>query len=248
VTSAEEAVVIALNAPWGAGKSSFLNLVHEQLSALPTATGEQADGPLVVRFNPWNYSSMDQLVRMFFVELSTAIGTSVKRKKAKKFGERLEKLGYLASIFSGDLGEAMRDRAKEMQGEGPLNEVKSELRDLFRSLKFPVVVLIDDIDRLERDSLRLLFRLIRINADFPNITYVLAYSRLVVEKNLTEQDGVSGRDYLEKIVQVSFDLPPPDGSVLEGLLASEIENVLHRKGLGCRSLDESSALRIQATL
>jgi hypothetical protein len=49
-----------------------------------------------------------------------------------------------------------------------------------------------------------------LNADFSNVTYVLAFDRLVVEKYLDEENGIRGRDYLEKIIQVSFDIPEPE--------------------------------------
>ena len=57
-TSAPESVVIALNAPWGAGKTSFLNLLERRL--VPEVAGSDPT-PIIVRFNPWNYGNIDQL-------------------------------------------------------------------------------------------------------------------------------------------------------------------------------------------
>ena len=51
-----------------------------------------------------------------------------------------------------------------------------------------------------------LFTVIKAVADFPNIVYLLAFDEEIVANTL----GKSGKDYLEKIVQVSFDLPLPD--------------------------------------
>ncbi|MCK5805803.1 MAG: NTPase KAP, partial [Lentisphaeria bacterium] len=94
----------------------------------------------------------------------------------------------------------------------------------------------DDIDRLERDVLRLLFRMVRLNADFPNVTYVLAFDRLVVERNLDEENGVRGRDYLEKIIQVSFDIPEPEPETIHRILFAEMDVVL--ESLKTRPLDQ----------
>ena len=55
-------------------------------------------------------------------------------------------------------------------------------------------------------EIRDIFKLVRLTANFPNIIYIVAFDRNRVEKALAEQ-GLPGRDYLEKILQVAFDLP-----------------------------------------
>ena len=56
-------LVIALYGPWGSGKSSLLNLLEAEL----TETGKRDEHPpVVVRFDLWNFSSLDQLISMFF--------------------------------------------------------------------------------------------------------------------------------------------------------------------------------------
>ncbi len=71
----------------------------------------------------------------------------------------------------------------------------------------PLLVVIDDIDRLIPSEVQELFQLIKVNADFPNVVYLVLFDRSVVEKNIEKVVAVSGRDYLEKIVQVGFDVP-----------------------------------------
>lgn len=85
-----------------------------------------------------------------------------------------------------------------------------------------VVVIVDDIDRLEPEKIRLLFRLIRLNADFQNTTYLLAFDRIVAERALTEE-GFPGRAYLEKIVQVSYDLPQTEERRVAEVLFDELD-------------------------
>lgn len=81
--------------------------------------------------------------------------------------------------------------------------------------------------RLEPDILRILFRMIRLNASFPNVTYVLAFDRKVVEYHLTEKDKIQGRDYLEKIVQVNFDIPTPDSGAVHRILWHDLGKALN---------------------
>ncbi len=227
---APESVVVALNAPWGAGKSSFLNLLEQRLvPPLPAEVplkGVDDTRPIVVRFNPWHYTNVDQLVRMFFGDLARGIGTASRRDIGKKIGELLRAAGSLAAVFSSGAGGLLKDVGGTLKEEKSLPELKRELDNLLPELAQRVVIFVDDIDRLERDALRLLFRMIRLNADFSNVTYVLAFDRLVVERNLDEDTGIRGRDYLEKIIQVSFDIPEPEPSTRYRILFSELDAVL----------------------
>ncbi|MFC5531266.1 KAP family P-loop NTPase fold protein [Cohnella yongneupensis] len=82
-------------------------------------------------------------------------------------------------------------------------EITAELAERNKKL----VIIIDDIDRLTNGEIKEIFRLIKVNADFPNTIYLLSFDRHVVELSLDNSLGVSGSKYLEKIIQVTFDIP-----------------------------------------
>ena len=90
----------------------------------------------------------------------------------------------------------------------PLDEVREDLESRLRKLERPLVIFVDDIDRLEHDQIRLLFRQIKVNANLPNILYVILFQPSIVEQALAPVAGDEGRQFLEKIVQAHFDLPP----------------------------------------
>lgn len=50
--------VLGLAGPWGGGKTSILNLVHEAMS--------QREDTKVLKFNPWLFSGTEQLAAHFF--------------------------------------------------------------------------------------------------------------------------------------------------------------------------------------
>ena len=241
-TGKPESIVIAINAPWGAGKSSFLNLLERRLKS----PKKDEVKPILIPFNPWLYNSVEQLIEMSFDELGQEIGKGKKTKKI--FGWLLYCLGALSSML-GDIlsnylsvaGSAMKTWGEKLKKKKPLLKRKKNLDKILQQLNQRIVIFIDDIDRLERDNLRLLFRAIRLCADFKNVTYVLAFDKLVVEKHLAENDHISehdysGRAYLEKIVQVSFDLPEPAPNELARFCFKEIKDVL--SSLSTRPVDE----------
>lgn len=107
-----------------------------------------------------------------------------------------------------------------------VSEVKKEIKKDLLERQKKLIILIDDIDRLNQSEIRQIFRLIRVNADFPNTIYLLAFDRKIIEKNLEEQVGVSGKDYLDKIVQVSFDVPFAKPSKISAFLFKELDRIL----------------------
>lgn len=225
-----QSAVIALNAPWGAGKSSFLNLLEERLKTGGEGDGGGEDLPIIVRFNPWYYDSVEQLAQMYFAELAAGIGKSGSAKKRiNEIGAWLYDIGALVSESGSVLGPILKGvgtaTAKGTRGR-TLPEMKAKLDELLSRLNRRVVVFVDDVDRLERDALRMMFRVVRLIADFSNVTYVLAFDRSVVEKNLDEENGIRGRDYLEKIVQVAVDIPAPERVVISEILVKELNEIV----------------------
>jgi hypothetical protein len=99
------------------------------------------------------------------------------------------------------------------------------VRRALMELQGPIVIVIDDIDRLTSSEIRDVFRLVRLTASFPNIVYVVAFDRQRVEQALSEE-GVPGRQYLEKIIQVVVDLPAVSPEVLTGQLTSAISDAM----------------------
>ena len=79
----------------------------------------------------------------------------------------------------------------------------------------------DDIDRLRPSEIRQVFQLVKANADFPNFVYFLPFQRDLIEKALNDNGSTDGEKFLEKIIQVGFDIP--------GISQSDVDNVLEEK-------------------
>jgi predicted KAP-like P-loop ATPase len=112
-----------------------------------------------------------------------------------------------------------------------LSEIKRELAALLGKLKRPMLVVMDDADRLTGPELRLLFQLIKANADFPNLVYLVLFQRDIVENILTAELKTDGREYLKKIVQVGFDIPGLQRSQLERVLLSKLDALVQPEAI-----------------
>jgi predicted KAP-like P-loop ATPase len=117
-------------------------------------------------------------------------------------------------------------KVTDQYNEKSVNETKNDIVEILRKKQHKMLIVIDDIDRLSTQEIRQIFRIIRTNADFPNTIYLLAFDRDVIEQNLAVQEGISGHDYLEKIVQVNFTLPCVSESKIYEYLFSELDRLL----------------------
>ena len=202
----DKCLVVAFYAPWGAGKSSLLNLLANELAS---ETEPSALAPIIIRFNPWNFSSLDSLLSMFFRELRAGAGR-VESKLAKNVQKSFQALSIIlaageispvAGSSFGGLSRLFRRGAEALEEKTEsLVIVKERTNMELRQLNRRIFVLIDDIDRLDQESMRFMFRLIRLNADFDHMSYVLAFDRDVVASALTQEQGVSGSEYLGSLL------------------------------------------------
>jgi len=105
--------------------------------------------------------------------------------------------------------------------EQSLEDAKHALRKQLEKFSRPILVIVDDIDRLTADQIGYLFQLVKANADFPNLVYLLLMESRIVEQSLDSITSGNGKDYLGKIVQVQLPLPLPGRSKLIGILERE---------------------------
>ncbi|MEE5137994.1 P-loop NTPase fold protein [Pseudomonas alliivorans] len=110
-----------------------------------------------------------------------------------------------------------RDRSSES-----LDQIRGELEQRLRELERPLVVFVDDIDRLEPEQIRELLKQVKANANLPNIVFVLLFQPSIVESALTPIANGDGRAFLAKIVQASFDLPAVPPFLVHSILGEEL--------------------------
>lgn len=244
-TDGPEPMAIALNAPWGAGKSSFLNLLEKALEA---PTDDASPPPVIVRFNPWLYGSIEDLVHMLFAAIAKGIGrhNELQKRIASLLQSFASQIAAAAAQFlAPSVAPGVVEKARELLASWgkrtkTLDDLREELNEKLGELREEtgrrIVVFVDDIDRLERDVTKLLFRLVRLNASFTNMTYVLAFDRHVVERHLAHETDASGKAYLEKIIQVAYDIPQPHADVIACILKDELADI--RRSLRTTALDD----------
>lgn len=222
-----DGLVLALYGPWGSGKSTVLSYVRHFLEQRP-----EAEQPVIVTFNPWWFSGQENLARAFLGQLQAVLPT--RSEKFKKLGDLLgdfaEGVGGLIDLSgmtggaAGMIGKFIGMVTKRKPKDVPA--LKSEISKILRDAGKRILVVIDDIDRLTPEETRQLFTVIKALGDFPNVVYLLAFDREVAAQAIEQQSGMPGERYLEKIIQVPFELPPVDRVALRAALFKRLDEVL----------------------
>jgi len=133
----------------------------------------------------------------------------------------LKFVGGLATKFAAFLNGNLNDL-----DEISLEERKTELKEDLLKLPKPVLVVIDDMDRITKEETRLLLQHVKANADFPKMVYLLLYHEEMVANHFAEP-SLSGKEFLEKIVQLPFDIPAISQSRVQQVLFAGLDKTLN---------------------
>ena len=197
---------VGVIAPWGRGKSSFINLLRKRL---------EEDGGIIVSFNPRGSKSVSSISEDFFdvfaKELSRHyLGFSLSLARYTKH------LGLLNQYtWTRPLGSLLTLVLPGKEQEA----VNRTLRELDKQ----VYVLLDDLDRLSGEEILEVLKLMDRNASFSNTVFIVAYDKAYVNNVLKKHlDHGLAHSFIDKYISWEIPLPEPDKGMLERLMRREL--------------------------
>lgn len=230
--SVRSSTVFGLVGPWGSGKTSMLRWLEKQ-----AATDDRQPAWAFVTFNPWDFQDAASLQLGFFAELSNAFRGRKKsedlRRNVAAFGRAVAPLASLGAFIGADLSKAIEGAASLIEGDQSVATAREKVEKALSDAKTPVLVVIDDLDRVSAEELLLTLKLVRQLGRLPHVHYLLSYDETTILDVLTrttlvgEQTPARARDYMEKVVQVRFDIPrlrPSDALRLTNEALRDVSN------------------------
>lgn len=215
-----KSLVIGIYGKWGEGKTTVLNFIDAEL--------KRHDNVVDLIFNPWLFPSETELLIAFYSELSKAIGKSLTTQKEDVRRFIKEYVSALAGFF--DKSGAV-EKIGGFLSDIRLEELRDRIGNFLKAQKKLVVVLIDDIDRLDKNEIHSIFRIIKLSANLENVIYVLAFDREVIEDALSERyvskNESPGQNFIEKIVQVPINLPKVPKTDLRSFCFKQVDKALN---------------------
>jgi len=215
----KSSIVIGIYGSWGDGKTTVLNFIEQEIN--------KNENAVCLKFNPWRFSDETEMLLGFYHDLANVIGKSeitTKEKLGKWVGKYLPAVG--AAFGQGETVKIISELLSSVE----IEERKDRVNELLGNAEKKIVILVDDIDRLDKNEIQFLFRFVKLNADFVNTAYILAFDDEMVAAALQEKYGSggveSGRSFLEKIIQVPLDLPAIPSTSLRNYCFSKIDEAI----------------------
>ncbi len=214
--------VVGLTGRWGLGKSSVVALLALRLGSMEKV--------MVANFNPWLLKGGDDLLTGFFNSVRSAVG--------KNLTEEIESLRDDIDRYWGAINFAGTAVATAADPSGLVSKIftwrpgrtelspeteRKRLEEKIEKLGCAVVVLIDELDRVEDDDVRAVARLIKAVGEIKGVSYLVAYDPRRVAEALGRGNPEAGERYIEKIIQHPIPLRPLFVDDTRALLADSLE-------------------------
>lgn len=236
--SVKHSFVIHIGEHYGQGKTSFLMMFDEEVS--------KSDHKMIsINFEPWLCDTETGIVNEFFDTFRIEVGEYLPKLNGsiKQYVELLlSAIKYERKGFSFNLTSLMRN-------DSTLKSTHDLIKEELMNIDRPVIITIDDVDRLQSKELMMVLKIIRDTADFPNVFYIVAADNLHLRRMLNNMNIDDAETYLKKFFNLEFQLPANENVAFKKLLEllnskfeelridsftrdnyiSQIENVLYIK-------------------
>lgn len=233
--------ILLLNGAWGVGKTSVLNCVEHYAKS-------QNENNLIFKWiNPWQNDTKERFVNALLEEINLFLEYTypkdiMSRSLLRHLSVSVSPYPFIQVDFSSP---------KESANIGVnIRELSAKLSPKQNRL----VIIVDDLDRLDKRQILDILAIVYLFSECPNIVFVLAANQAKVESLLTEEQGCHEDDkihhfckayqgYLEKIATNIVPLPDIGPEVLRDSLLQNIE-ALHLKKEYSLSQEEKDAIPI----
>ncbi|MPQ47024.1 hypothetical protein GCQ56_08350 [Marinifilum sp. N1E240] len=195
----KKSFAIGINGEWGSGKTSFIDMI-KRINEI-----EYSDQCIFINFNPWYFTGTEKVLKKFYDTLIKAVGNNF------SITFRNDLTRYFELICATETKIWKTNFLQYFKKNTDFDSQLDDLKKHFNGLPQKIVIVIDDLDRLQKDEILVLFRTIRLIGDFPNVVYLVGYSHDYVSRILEENKETADEQasFMEKIFQLEFELPGP---------------------------------------
>ena len=219
---------------WGSGKTSFLIQLRESL--------EKREKPLpTVWFEAWKYDRSQDvrsaLIRNILLKLYELQSSSARAKIVHALARERAMLGafFSKTRLGGPVGvptiEELRKATASAESKlvTPVDEFVPAFEDAVAEFlkesksSGGLVVFLDDLDRCIPENVIMILEALKLFLSSAHCVFVLGVDRTMIETAVRAHyrmdPAISGREYLDKIVQYHFTIPAPDAKALQNRYA-----------------------------
>lgn len=185
-------LVYGIDAPWGSGKTSFINLAEKYWQS-------SSDKVIVCRFEPLRYASEPNLANRLINELTISIQHKVFAPEFKPAASRYSRLVKGKANFS-----FLGFKISLTPSSETMDELLEDIDEVLRNIDYRVIIVIDDLDRLDTKAVNNILFATKQTFKLTRANYVFCYDTEVLTNN--KEDNQVAREFLEKFVTVQKSL------------------------------------------
>lgn len=206
--------VINISEEYGYGKTSFFALIHQKL------TENRTNQYISFCYRPWLCESESAMVSELFC---------IFKEKLSPYNPRINKniVNYLKVLLDKSDNVFMHFFKTILNQSPSMQEERKELKEAIIKIGKPIIVFIDDVDRLQKEELLTLVNLVRDTADFQNVFYIMAADKIHLINSLKDCNISNPINYLKKIINYEFMLPAND-KLIYTTLNKKLKNILNK--------------------
>lgn len=209
----EKSFAVGITAPWGNGKTSFLNFLILELK-------ERDDKTIFIKFSPWYCKSKIDIISLFFDSLSDGL-----KPYHSSINNQIEKYAkLLLAVHKNQVSETINKAFDLFSSPNDIRSIYEQINASIGDLNRKIYITIDDLDRLYAKEIIECFKIIRNTADFKNVIFIVAYDPSYVDNALAQGLKNNHKGYIDKIIQLPFSLPRIEEFKLLGYIVTELEN------------------------
>lgn len=199
---------IGINAVWGYGKSSFLHRFKKKY--------ESTNPNGIIFWNRiWKNKGSIAIIENFFEELKD----NLKPYSGEISDEINNYVDSILSLSSSDLKKIINTGKDALSENSTLEKFYYDINENIKKIDRQIVVLLDDLDRLEKPEILNTLKLIRTLSDFNNVIFIAGYDR----KYIVETIDMPKDNYLDKIFNVEINLLPFDEQLIIDELLKQVD-------------------------
>ena len=195
---------VGLVGPWGNGKSSIMNLVKDGFN-------DKTDkDTIVIHFLPYLNHSENDIINEFFILLSNELGkySGKVSNQLMTYSKKLTALYKDKNIF-----DFLDNQITKIESTSA-NELYNDINERLVEIDKKIIVLVDDLDRLNEKEILQVLKLIRNTANFNNTFFAVAMDKEYVLSRLKANNDILNTNFIDKFFQLEIYLPELDNSVL----------------------------------
>lgn len=196
--SPDSSFAIGISSEWGSGKTTFIDLLERNIDE---------NSNIVIKINPWINQDSKNIIKDFFNTLSL---------KLSEFNSDISPLiNKYSNILIGISDNSLNNILGVFKKEETVSSEFQAIDSAIKSINKRIIIFIDDLDRLYKEEIVQVIKLIRNSANFGNTVFIAAYDRNYIISAIKAINSYNPELFLEKIFQLEIQLPNFEKQIIQ---------------------------------